>query len=185
MKIFTRKQGKTPQFACSSEGWLAISQEILFHLEFPLTTQGIKTAFSLSQRMNLGHKNQQFFKKTPCGSTSSKNPTAPMQTCTGWAEFSQCWLSRAADSTFSANWPPNLHWFTQNCTSSPWKERAEFPHIHPRIPASTGSYWGAVLQNYQTLSSFFCKKELKMRFYNPTSILQARGMNSAPPIHGV
>lgn len=140
MKIFTWKQGKIPLSACSSEGWLDISQEILFCLEFSHTTQGINIAFILSQRMNLGHKKQQIFKETPCGSTWSKNPTVPMQTYTGWGagekEFEQSSVRDACAVQLQHSWqtdPKRLHWFNQNFTFSPWKERAEISHTQPSI----------------------------------------------------
>lgn len=144
MKIFTRKQGKISLSACSSEGWLDISQEILLHLEFSHTTQGINIAFILSQRMNLGHKNQQFFKKSPCGSTWSKNPIVPMQTCTGWEagekQFEQSSVSAACAVQLlqhpQQTDPKKLHWFNQSCIFNPWKERAEIPHTQSSIPVS-------------------------------------------------
>lgn len=138
---------KISLFACSSEGWLDINQEILFHLEFSHTTQGINIAFILLQRINLGHKNQQCFKKTPCGSQHGAKiqllPCKPAQVGKLEKEFEQSSVRAGCAVKVIQHSqqidPKRLHWFNQNCTFSPWKERAESPHTQSSIPVPTGS----------------------------------------------
>lgn len=144
-------------FACSSEGWLDIGQEILFHPEFSHTTQSIHIAFILSQRINVGHKKQQLFKKTPSGSTSSKNPIVPIQTYTGWEageeqEFEQSSVSAVCAGQLIQHSqqtdPKRLHRLNQNHTFSPWGEGRD-PSRPIQHPLEVTAPW----RNYPTLSA--------------------------------
>lgn len=175
MKIFTRNQGKISLSACSSEGWLDISQEMLFHLEFSaLHRVSVVLLFCHKGRI-WDTKNSNSSRKPLVAQRGAKIQLLPWKpTQVGkLEEFEQSSVSAAcavqllqhSQQTDSKR----LHWFNQNCTFSPWKERAETPHAQSSIPVSPGSYWWAVQQEPpSSFSSFFCKKALKMRFYNPT-----------------
>lgn len=90
-------------------------------------------------------------------------PSKPAQGGKLEKEFKQSSASAAFSQQID---PKRLRSFNQNFTFISWKERAETPHTQPSIPAPTE----VVLQEPPNSFSsfFFCKKALKMRFYNPT-----------------